>query len=106
MNSTYERIYACVSQIPKGYVMSYGGVARTIGQPRGARLVGWALRALPPDTTVPWQRVVNRQGALSIVHPIHGSEEQAQRLEAEGLSIDRSRGAEVVNPPWWQPELP
>ncbi len=62
---TYSRIYAVVRQIPAGKVATYGDVARLAGFSRQARLVGYALHALPPHSTAPWHRVVNAKGGIS-----------------------------------------
>ena len=59
------RIYAVVSRIPRGRVATYGQIARLAGIPGQARLVGYALHALPADKSLPWQRVVNALGAIS-----------------------------------------
>lgn len=58
-----ERVYTVVRMIPYGHVTTYGSIARALGAPRGARLVGWILRGSPED--VPAHRVVNRLGVLS-----------------------------------------
>ena len=64
--SYYQTIYAIVRQIPYGKVSTYGDIARRAGLPRHARLVGYALHALPTDTDIPWHRVVNAQGVISL----------------------------------------
>jgi len=48
-----EKVYALVSKIPPGKVLSYGRVAQLIGVPRGARAVGWALHGLANERSVP-----------------------------------------------------
>lgn len=58
-----DKVYQVVKMIPPGRVTSYGSIARALGAPRGARLVGWVLRGSPDD--VPAHRVVNRLGVLS-----------------------------------------
>jgi len=65
-SSAYPRIYAVVRRIPRGKVATYGQVARLAGLPGRARQVGYALHALPRGTRVPWQRVVNAQGKVSL----------------------------------------
>jgi len=60
-----ERVYAAVAAIPRGRVTTYGAIARAIGQPRAARMVGWAVSAPPPALQLPCHRVVNRIGFLS-----------------------------------------
>ena len=61
----HARIHAVVRRIPRGRVASYGQVAQIAGIASHARLVGYAMAALPDDTRVPWQRVVNAQGRVS-----------------------------------------
>jgi methylated-DNA-protein-cysteine methyltransferase-like protein len=61
----YDRVYAVIRRIPRGRVATYGQVARLAGLPGQARLVGYALAALPAGSRVPWQRVVNAQGRVS-----------------------------------------
>lgn len=85
-----ERVYALVRQVPHGRVVSYGGVAALLGQPRAARGVGQALHALPDDTNVPWWRVVNRNGEISIRGVLHGEVRQRQLLRAEGVRFSRA----------------
>ena len=60
-----ERVYAVVAAIPEGRVTTYGLIARALGDPRSARMVGWALRRTPRGRLLPAHRVVNRIGFLS-----------------------------------------
>ena len=60
-DSSYAKIYAVVSRIPKGRVATYGQVAALARLPRRARLVGYALHTLPAESDVPWHRVVNAE---------------------------------------------
>ena len=88
--SSYERIWSVVRRIPRGRVATYGQVARSAGLPRQARLVGYALNALPNDSAkkVPWQRVINAQGRIS-ARAFAGSEAvQRKLLEREGVVFD------------------
>lgn len=87
--SSAERFLEVIRQIPAGRVATYGQVARLAGLPRGARQVGWALAALAPESTVPWWRVVARDGLLRCRS---GAREQAARLRAEGVPV--AAGAE------------
>ncbi len=82
-----ERVYALVRLVPRGRIVSYGGTAALLGQPRAARGVGGALAALPHDTDVPWWRVVNRNGEISIKGPLHGAAIQRMLLEREGVEF-------------------
>jgi len=70
--------------------VSYGGVAAMLGSPRAARGVGTALSALPPDADVPWWRVVNRLGQISIKGEPGLAALQRTLLEREGVRFDRS----------------
>ena len=79
------RVWAMVRLVPRGRVVSYGGVAALLGQPRAARGVGGALAALRDDSDVPWWRVVNRNGEVSIKGPMHGAAIQRMLLEKEGV---------------------
>jgi methylated-DNA-protein-cysteine methyltransferase-like protein len=108
MESTaYERIYAAVCRIPRGKVSTYGQVAKAAGYFRGARMVGWALRALPPDSDIPWQRVVGKGGILTIINPKLDKREQALRLAAEGISVEEPGGVPLLpEPPWFDFEQP
>jgi methylated-DNA-protein-cysteine methyltransferase-like protein len=84
--SSYRRIYDVVRRIPRGRVATYGQVATLAGLPGRARLVGYALAALPERSVVPWHRVINAQGLLSLERvTVGGGIVQRQRLEREGV---------------------
>jgi len=89
----FSQVYAAVRRIPRGRVATYGQVAAVIGVPRGARAVGWALRALRgrAATRVPWHRVVGAGGRIS-PRAGTGPALQRSRLLSEGV---RLRGAAV-----------
>lgn len=80
-----ERVYSLVRLVPYGRIVSYGGVAALLGHPRAARGVGGALAALPDETDVPWWRVVNRNGEISIKGAMHGAAIQRMLLAREGV---------------------
>lgn len=85
MGSVFESVYGMVRQIPPGRVTTYGNVCRLIGR-GNARAVGFALKALPHDTDVPWHRVINAQGRISVSgREPHETNVQRMRLEAEGI---------------------
>ena len=84
-----ERVYDVVRRIPAGKAASYGDVAALLGSPRAARGVGWALNALEGDSSVPWWRVINKRGAISIRHPDVSPKVQRALLESEGVEFDR-----------------
>lgn len=84
-DSFRQRIWQIVAAIPYGHVATYGDVARLAGSPRAARQVGGVLSRLPEGTTLPWHRVVNRHGTISL----QGDSLLRQRdaLEAEGIEV-------------------
>lgn len=96
--SFYEQVYRVVQRIPPGKVSSYGRIAAMLGRPNAARAVGYALSALrdagsdAPYTsaTVPWQRVVNSQGRISIQHREATANRQADLLRAEGVPVSNT----------------
>jgi O-6-methylguanine DNA methyltransferase len=83
-----QRVYAMVRRVPRGRIVSYGAVAALLGRPRAARGVGQALSALPDESDVPWWRVVNRNGEISM-RAAPGPLVQRRLLEAEGVVFDR-----------------
>jgi methylated-DNA-protein-cysteine methyltransferase-like protein len=85
----HERVFAVVASVPPGRVTTYGDVAQALGSRRVARQVGYALAALPDDRDdVPWHRVVNARGRLSLRHHGATSDGQLLLLKAEGIDID------------------
>ena len=88
-DSIYARIYDVVRRVPRGKVTTYGEVAKLAGIPGHARQVGYALNALPEDLDVPWQRVINARGEISLRSTPGGwGNYQRQLLEAEGIVFD------------------
>jgi len=80
MNNFNQQVYEVVKSIPYGTVISYGQIARILGNPRAAREVGWAMRRCPEG--LPWQRVVKIDGTIA------GGEHadiRRKRLEDEGV---------------------
>jgi methylated-DNA-protein-cysteine methyltransferase-like protein len=89
MHPDYARIYAVIASIPRGKVATYGMVAALAGLPGRARQVGYALHALPPGSKVPWQRVINARGEISLAG--ESAERQRALLEKEGIELDGGR---------------
>ena len=82
----YDRIYAQVRRIPRGRVATYGQIARLAGRDGQARQVGYALHALSGKAAVPWHRVLNARGEISLARVDPGAAlEQRLRLESEGI---------------------
>ena len=83
------RVHAVVALIPHGRLATYGQVADWIGAYGCARQVGWALRRLSLPTPIPWQRVVNAQGKISMSLSREGSDWiQRELLISEGIPVD------------------
>lgn len=89
MSDTHARIWAVVRRIPAGRVATYGQVAALAGFERQPRLTGYALSALPEGSAVPWHRVVNAEGRISLRSGLGGHDvTQRLRLEREGVRFD------------------
>lgn len=96
----HARIHAVVRRIPRGRVASYGLVARVAGLASHARLVGYAMAALPDGTSVPWHRVVNAQGRVSPRATPGAGALQRALLEREGIRFDASGRIELDRFGW------
>lgn len=83
---TYARIFDVVARIPHGNVATYGQVARLAGLGGHARLVGYALHAC--DRPVPWHRVINAKGEVSLRADSYAERLQQRLLVEEGVSFD------------------
>ena len=103
-SNSYQRIYAVVRRIPEGRVATYGQVASLAGLAGRARQVGYALHALPEGTAIPWHRVVNASGGISL-RSMPGSElVQRGLLEREGIRLD-PRGRVPLARVRWRPRF-
>lgn len=100
-----RRVIRTVRRIPYGRVLAYGDVAALLGAPRAARGVGQVLGRLPEGSNVPWWRVVNRNGEISIRH--FGAHVQRMLLEQEGVSFGRGGRIDMSRFRWrpdgWAP---
>ena len=103
--STYEQIYAVVKDIPEGRVATYGQIAVLAGLEGGARQVGYALHALSEGSGVPWHRVVNARGKVSLNTRPGPGDLQKFLLEAEGVTFDPS-GRVSLKVFRWEPAEP
>ena len=102
----YELVWAAVMRIPRGRVATYGQIAALAGMPRHARQAGYALAATPANKKIPWHRVINAQGKISLrLKHWEGGSDDLQRilLEAEGVLFD-STGKVDLKRFRWQPE--
>jgi methylated-DNA-protein-cysteine methyltransferase related protein len=97
----YERVFALVACIPPGRVTTYGGIARAVGHPRAARMVGWALHSCPRELGLPCHRVINRNGELT--GRWHWGDPNLMRLllEDEGVEFDAQERVDLRRFGWW-----
>ena len=87
----FERVYKVVRKIPDGRVCSYGLIARYLGSPQSARMVGWAMNASHIKEDVPAHRVVNRLGLLTGKQHFEGTNLMQQLLESEGIEVKENK---------------
>ena len=86
--TVFDRIYEVVKSIPKGKVATYGQVAMLAGNPRWARVVGYALHYNPEPGVIPCHRVVNREGKVSPAFAFGGENIQRELLTQEGIVFE------------------
>ena len=97
-NNFKARVYALVTQIPKGRVMTYGQIAALCGNPLAARIVGGIAHF--GDPSLPWQRVVNKNGGLASGYP-GGKNGHKTALEAEGVIVYDDYQISIEKLLWW-----
>lgn len=97
-----QRIIDTIRNIPEGRVATYGFVARLAGNPRAARQVSRILHTFSRKENLPWHRVINREGRISL-RPMQGYEEQKQRLLNEGVAFDAADRVDLDRF-LWQPD--
>ncbi|MFQ5380469.1 MAG: MGMT family protein [Dehalococcoidia bacterium] len=100
----YDRVYGLVEQVTPGTVVTYGQVAVLLGAPAAARAVGYSLRALPVSSGVPWWRVINAQGRISLRGRGPGADLQREILISEGVEFDSTDTVDLARFRWWPPE--
>jgi methylated-DNA-protein-cysteine methyltransferase-like protein len=89
--SFFEKVYIVAKQIPYGRVTSYGAIAKYIGAPKSARMVGWAMKASHNMEDIPAHRVVNRNGVLTGKHHFTGTNLMQELLQNEGVIVKNSQ---------------
>ena len=102
-NGLFAEIYAIVKQIPRGKVATYGQIAAMSGNPRRARIVGYALHVNPAPGVIPCHRVVNREGRVSSAFAFGGENMQIAMLRQEGVSVS-DEGYVTLSAFQWHPE--
>lgn len=98
--SLAAHVYALVRACPSGHVTTYGWLAAAIGYPRGARMVGWMMNALPKGNDVPAHRVINSKGELTGSWAFGQRGRMRQLLEDEGITFDDAERVSLSRSGW------
>ncbi|MFQ5834457.1 MAG: MGMT family protein [bacterium] len=97
--SFYQRVKDIIKKIPKGKVATYGQIAAFAGNHRAARQVAWVLHSSSRKYELPWHRIVNSQGRISLKSN-HGYEIQKELLKKEGITFDQNGRIDFKNYLW------
>jgi len=89
MQDLKPALYLAIHKVPKGRVSTYGAIARLAGHPNGARWAGRVLSQLPEDSALPWYRIINSQGKISL--PGTRGATQRELLEREGVTFENDK---------------
>lgn len=97
----FQRVYDIVKKVPPGRVTTYGAIARFIGSPQSARMVGWALNNIKNQVEyIPAHRVVNRNGLLTGKQHFRTPDMMQELLESEGVIVQDSKIIDFENHFW------
>jgi len=101
-NELHRQILEVIALIPYGKVATYGQIAKLAGLPKHARLVGYVLKHLDKSSEIPWYRVINSQGKISVIRiDENGNNIQQSLLEQEGIYLLNGKvNLEIFG---WQP---
>jgi methylated-DNA-protein-cysteine methyltransferase related protein len=97
--TAYDRIYKVVRRVPRGRVATYGQIAE-LAQASGPRQVGYALHSLPEGHDLPWHRVINARGEISLDAGLGGGGLQRALLEAEKIVFDKKGRVDLKKYQW------
>ncbi len=103
MQGFFDQVYRIVAQIPPGKVATYGQIATLLGEPRNARVVGWAMHSAPKELGLPCHRVVNKSGGMGPGY-LFGPGQQRMLLESEGVTF-KENGCIDMSKHLWEPFL-
>ena len=98
-SALYQKIHQIISIIPSGKVATYGQIAEIVGRCT-ARMVGYATSAIPQDSDIPWQRVINFKGGISQRNSGPGRLLQQKLLEAEGIVFNQNERTDLKHYGW------
>lgn len=104
MKSFNQKVYEIVRRIPKGYVMTYGQIARLLGKPMASRAVGYAMYAVAEEN-LPCHRVVFKDGSLAKDFVFGGKDKQYLLLKSEGITFNRGRKIKMEKHLWDATEI-
>ncbi|MTD27088.1 MGMT family protein [Erwinia sorbitola] len=93
-----QRVYQIVAAVPYGFVTTYGEIAQLAGSPRAARQVGGVLKRLPAGSKLPWHRVINRKGEISLAGDDLGRQRSA--LLKEGIQVSPEGKIDLTRYRW------
>ena len=97
--SFYQRVIDIIKSIPEGKIATYGQIAKYAGNPRAARQVAYILHSSSEKDNLPWHRVINSKGSISL-KPRHGYELQKQMLEKEGVVFGKNNCIDLYHFLW------
>src|SRR5258708_29754028 len=98
---SWDAVYRLVQLIPRGRVLTYGALARSLRLRGGARSAGRAMAATPSGKGIPWHRVVGEPGKILIREPYASL--QRKLLESQGVTLFESR-VDLKRHPWKPPK--
>lgn len=100
-----DKVIEIIKNIPYGQVTTYGTVATLAGSPRSAREVGYLLHSLTEKHNLPWQRVINKKGFISIRgNDVNMKNLQKSLLEEEGVAVSGDFMVDLKKYGWWGDE--
>ncbi len=86
INEFTEKVIHIIKSIPRGKILTYGSIAALAGKPGGARQVSWVLHSSSRKYKLPWHRVINSSGKISLKHPLD-YQHQKNLLVSEGIEF-------------------
>lgn len=92
-----EQVIRKIKEVPSGKVATYGQIAALAGSPRAALMVGRILHQSSESEQLPWQRVINSAGRISIVNLSYPADLQAQLLQGEGVIVEKRMGSYYID---------
>jgi methylated-DNA-protein-cysteine methyltransferase-like protein len=99
MTEFTSKLLEIIKTIPNGKVTTYGRLAVMAGNPRGARQVAWVLKAYSKKYDLPWHRIINSKGMISLEKG-HGFELQKSLLEGEGICVNKNGSIDLDTYLW------